>query len=403
MKKENEIDFIFLLQDKTFLDLVKSSLKLEDQLDFLVKKYPGKREDIAYALEFIKANLDEQKRIQEDEAAQMLKSIKEFAIQKRRTISHRSFLQSAWKVAAVLVLVFASSIVLYQQINKDTLSNFVAKEAVTGNEAVLILSDGSKYKLDEDDSKIEYSADGGNVVVRNKREQDEKLKNSHTNGALINQINVPAGHRHVISLSDGTMVVLNSGSKLVFPADFTEKTREVYLVGEGYFEVSKNPQKPFIVKTDKMDIRVLGTKFNVSAYGDEKVTSAVLVEGSVSIVVQDGRFLGNTTKKLTPNQGYFYSSEISASEIKQVDVADYVSWKDGLFRFKDQPLHNVVQRVSKYYNKSILIEGNKLPETLISGKLVLTDDISVLMNYLTKTLEVRYEVKEDGTYLIKEQ
>lgn len=402
MKRENEIDFISLLQDETFLDLVKGTLNREDQLDFLEQKYLGDREIIAYAVEFIKANLAEQKQIHADEAAQMLKSIKESTVRRRGTMLRSFFSHSAWKVAAVVVLVFASSIVIYQQINKDTLSSFVAKQAVAGDEAVLILSDGSKYRLDEDDSKIEYSTDGGSVVVRNKREQDEKLKNNNAGDALINQIIVPAGHRHAVSLSDGTMVMLNSGSKLVFPADFVEKTREVYLVGEGYFEVSKNPQKPFIVKTDKMDIRVLGTKFNISAYADEKVTSAVLVEGSVSIVVQDGRFLGNTTKKLIPNQGYFYSSETSMSEIKQVDVADYVSWKDGLFRFKDQPLHNVVQRVSKYYNKNILIEGNKLSETLISGKLVLTDDISVLLNYLTKTLEVRYEFKEDGTYVIKE-
>ena len=81
---------------------------------------------------------------------------------------------------------------------------------------------------------------------------------------------------------------------------------------------------------------------------------------------------------------------------------DYISWKDGLFRFKDQPLRDVVLRVSKYYNKNILIEGDKLASTLISGKLVLTDNIDVLMNYLTKTLEVRHELQKDGSYIIKE-
>ncbi len=402
MKKGNDIDFISLLQDETFLDLVKGSHGLKNQLDFLEQKYPANREAVAYALEFIKANLSEQKKIHADEAAQILQNIKDYSMKKQGGAFRKFFMHNTWKVAAIVILVFASSIIIYQQLNKETLSSFAAKETVAGNEAVLILSDGSKYKLDEDDSKIEYSTDGGNVVVRNKREQDEKLKNNHdAKNAVINQIIVPAGHRHTVSLSDGTMVVLNSGSKLVFPADFVEKTREVYLIGEGYFEVAKNPQKPFIVKTDRMDIRVLGTKFNISAYADEKVTSTVLVEGSVS-VIQNGKFLGNTTKKLIPNQGYFYSSETSMSEIKQVDVADYVSWKDGLFRFKDQPLHNVVLRVCKYYNKNIIVEGNKLPEILISGKLVLSDDISVLMNYLTKTIEVRYELREDGTYVIKE-
>lgn len=402
MKKENDIDLISLLQDETFLDMVKGSLDLENQLDFLEQQYPGNREAIVYALEFIKANLSEQKKIQADQAAQMLQNIKDYSIQKQRGTFHRIFSYEIWKVAAIIAVVFASSIVIYQQLNKNTLERFATKETIAGNEAVLILSDGSKYKLDEDDSKIEYSTDGSSVVVRNKREQDENLKNiQDASGAVINQIIVPPGHRHMVSLSDGTTVVLNSGSKLVFPADFVEKVREVYLVGEGYFEVSKNPQRPFVVKTDKINIQVLGTKFNISAYADEKETSTVLVEGSVSVSL-NGKLLNNAAKKLIPNQGYFYSSETSMPEIKQVDVADYTSWKDGLFRFKDQPLRNVILRVCKYYNKSILVEGDKLPETLISGKLVLTDDLSVLVDYLAKTLEARYELKEDGTYVIKE-
>ena len=279
---------------------------------------------------------------------------------------------------------------------------FATAETPLSNDAVLILSDGSKYKLEEHDSKIEYSSDGGNIVVRNKREQDDELKNKQdANGPVINQIIVPAGHRHTVALSDGTLVVLNSGSKLVFPAEFSNKTRDVYLIGEGYFEVSKNPNKPFIVKTEKINVRVLGTKFNISAYADESITSAVLVEGSVS-VIQNGKLIGNTAKKLSPQQGYFYCSSASLAEIKQVDVMDYISWKDGLFRFKDQPLRDVVLRVNKYYNKNILIEGDKLASTLISGKLVLTDNIDVLMNYLTKTLEVRHELQKDGSYIIKE-
>ena len=403
MERENDIDFISLLQDQTFLDLVKESIDFENQLDFLEQKYPGKRDVIVYAVEFIKVNLSEQKKIHADDVAQMLQDIRNFSDRKRKGMFRRILTHNAWKVAAAIAIVFACSILIYQQFNKDTLKNFASRETVFEDEAVLILSDGSKYKLNEYDSKIEYSADGGNIVVRNKRDNDEKLENAQrSNKSEINQMIVPYGHRHSILLSDGTQVKLNSGSKLVFPAEFSGKTREVYLIGEGYFEVSKNEDKPFIVKTERISIKVLGTEFNVSAYADEQVTSAVLVKGSVS-VSPNGKIIGNTGGKLTPEQGFFYFSETSTSEIKQVDVADYTSWKDGLLRFKDQPLSVVVQRVRKYYNKTILIEGERMPATLISGKLVLTDDIESLLHYLSKTLEATYEIKDDGTYLIKEE
>jgi len=401
MKREEDIDFISLLQDERFIYLVKNSFDLDDQVSFIEQHYSCDREEILYAIDFFKANLTEQKRLSEEDTALLFQQIKESSETNngrvRKFVSHR-----LWKAAAAIVLIFGGAITYYYSSQKDPLEKFAMNQTVATDDAVLVLSDGSKYKLNEDDSKIEYSQDGGNVVVRNKREQDEELRNKQDDsGPVINQIVVPAGHRHSISLSDGTLVVLNSGSKLVFPAEFSGKTRDVYLIGEGYFEVSKNANKPFIVKTEKINVRVLGTKFNISAYADEKVTSTVLVEGSVS-VIENGKLLGNAVRKLSPQQGYFYSSETSSSEIKQVDVADYVSWKDGLFRFKDRTLRDVVLRVRKYYNKSILIEGDKLAGTLISGKLVLTDDIDVILNYLTKTLEVRQELQKDGSYIIKE-
>ena len=186
----------------------------------------------------------------------------------------------------------------------------------------------------------------------------------------------------------------------MFPAEFTGKTREVYLKGEGYFEVEKNPSKPFIVKTDFIDIKVLGTVFNISAYADEQIASAVLVEGKV-VVLKKNKLFGFTEKKLSPGQGCFYSSVTETSEIRNVDPYDYISWKDGLFLFKDKPLINIVHSVEKYYNQKILIDGEKLPNTIISGKLVLSDDIDEVMQYLAKTLEARYEKNKEGVFSIK--
>jgi len=401
MRKENDIDFVSLLQNETFLNLVMDTYGLVNQLDVLDKEFPGQREAIAYAVEFVNANISDQKTMQPNDVTAIWHNIKEYSSQNRRFTFNQFISHDFWKVAAVFIFVLASSIFTYQLHTKDSLEEIAAtKTVVNDQEALIILSDGSTHKLSEKDSLIEYSANGGEIIVKNDKQEErlENLNNSKTE--TINQIIVPFGRRHSIILSDGTRVQLNSGSRLVFPAEFSDKNREVYLKGEGYFEVFKNPNKPFIVKTDFVDIKVLGTVFNISAYEDEQIASTVLVEGKV-VVSQKSKLFGLTEKNLSPGQGCFYSSATKTSDIRNVNLYDYISWKDGIFIFKDKALINVVSRLEKYYHKKILIEGVILPNTLISGKLVLSDNIDEVIQYLAKTMEARYEKNEKGVLIIK--
>jgi hypothetical protein len=402
MRKENDIDFVSLLQDETFLSLVKNTNCAVNQLDILEKEFPEQKEAIAYAVEFLNANLSDQITMQPKDVSAIWHNIKEYSGQSRKLISHQFISHEFWKVAAVLIFVFASSVFTYQLLKKDSLDEIAATKTIGNDEeAMIILSDGSTHKLSAKDSLVEYSSNGGEVVVKNDQ-KEERLENlNNSKNATINQIIVPFGHRHQIILSDGTRVQLNSGSRLVFPAEFSEKIREVYLKGEGYFEVSKNPTKPFIVKTDFVDIKVLGTVFNISAYEDDKIATAVLVEGKV-VVLQKNILFGSTEKNLSPGQGCFYSSATKTSDIRNVNIYDYVSWKDGVFLFKDKALINVISRLEKYYHKKILIEGGVLPNTLISGKLVLSDNIEDVIQYLAKTMETRYGKDENGVFMIKE-
>ena len=267
---------------------------------------------------------------------------------------------------------------------------------------MIILSDGSNHILGVNNSHIEYTKNGGEVIVKGQKSSEERIENkANSDELVINQIVVPFGRRHSLTLSDGTQVYLNSGSKLVFPAEFKGKTREVYLKGEGYFEVEKNPARPFIVKTDHIDIKVLGTVFNISAYSDDQTVSAVLVEGSVHVSQKDKLF-NNAEYLLQPGQGCFYSVKNSNSEVKRVNLADYISWKDGLYQFHNRTLREIVEIVKKYYNITINIENEKLANTIISGKLVLTEESEDVMDYLAKTLEARYTRKDKSSYLILE-
>jgi len=144
----------------------------------------------------------------------------------------------------------------------------------------------------------------------------------------------------------------------------------------------------------------LGTVFNISAYEDEQIASTVLVEGKV-VVSQKNKLFGSTQKNLSPGQGCFYSLATKTSDIRNVNLYDYISWKDGIFLFKDKALINIVSRLEKYYHKKILIEGSVLPNTLISGKLVLSDNIDEVIQYLAKTMEARSEKNENGVLVIK--
>ena len=399
MRKESEIDFVSLLRDETFLKLVRSTEGHKDQLDILEKEYPGQRTAIDYAIEFLRINHSDQKRMHLNDVSLIWRNIRKYANQ-RRTLRGRIVILKLLKAAAVLVFILAGALVAWQRLNNDPLEKIAATRVSMGDKAMIILSDGSKHKLDINDSRIEYRSDGGEVVIKNDKQEEKIEIAAASKAAKINQIIVPYGQRHILTLSDGTRVQLNSGSRMVFPAEFLDKKREVYLIGEGYFEVTKNPDKPFIVKTNFVNIKVLGTVFNISAYEDEQMATTVLVEGKV-VVSQKNKLFGYTENKLEPGQGCFYSSASFTSEIRKVDLYEHVSWKDGLLPFRDRALVNIVNRVEKYYNHKVLIEGEKLANTLISGKLVLSDNIDEAVQYLAKTVEGGFDKKEDGSYLIK--
>lgn len=401
MKMKKEIDFVSLIQDKAFLDRVKKLDTLENQIDILERDYPGKRKEIVLALEFLRINLSDKKRMSSNEVDRIWHNIREYMGQNVGIARRRFIGFEIWKVAAALIVLLASSVVTYQWLsNNDPLEKIASVETKVDNEAMIILSDGSRHKLGVKDTNIEYRSDGSEVVVKSDQ-QEEKIENANISKSVnINQIVVPYGHRHILTLSDGTRVHLNSGSRLVFPAEFSDKKREVYLKGEGYFEVSKNTEKPFVVKTDFVDIKVLGTVFNIAAYEDEETSTAVLVEGKV-VVSQKNKLFGYTEKKLEPGQGCFYSLSTFSSDIRNVDVYEYVAWKDGVLPFKDRSLISIVNRVEKYYNNKVLIEKDKLANTLISGKLVLSNDIEEVIDYLAKTVEGKFKKNKDGSFIIK--
>ncbi|MCK9618693.1 MAG: FecR domain-containing protein [Lentimicrobiaceae bacterium] len=399
-KNKNITDFLSLIQDEAFINQVNKTENPNELLEELVERNAGNSDSIRYAFEFIQVNLSNRTEMGSEDFDQILKNIQNHF--KRKTyLPYLNFIPQLRIAAIILVIISIGSLVIYHHFAKDPLSQFAQSNATDSNQATIVLSDGSTRVLKNNDSFIDYNSTDGEVLIKSDYEQKKIENKNNIKDAVFNQVVVPCGQRKKVWLSDGTLVYLNAGSSLTFPATFYGKTREVYLKGEGFFEVSRNEKVPFIVKTNHIDVKVIGTTFNVSAYNDECIVSAVLVEGKVE-VSQKNQILANDEFTLAQGQGLFYSVNSKNSVVNEVDVDDFVLWKDGLFKFHDMPLVDIVRRVQKYYSLPIQIDGEKLANILVSGKLVLSEDFCEVMKYLSKTIEGSYEKTHDGIYILKQ-
>lgn len=209
--------------------------------------------------------------------------------------------------------------------------------------------------------------------------------------AVYNELIVPYGKRTLLTLSDGSTIWVNAGSRLIYPFAFENDKREIYIEGEAYLEVTPDKKRPFTVKTKEMEVRVLGTKFNVSAYENEAEQRVVLVEGSV----EAGRADRKKNVVLKPDQLYTLSG--GNESVSEVDVTAYISWVHGLYVFESEPLPAILSRLTRYYGINIGYEPS-LGQTTCSGKLDLKDDLQELLRGLADAIPAGYRQLADGSY-----
>jgi len=186
--------------------------------------------------------------------------------------------------------------------------------------------------------------------------QNKRLTNQITTVSVDSlEVIAPVGSRTVVELSDGSVIHLNYGSRVKYPQNFSGTTRGVLLTGEGYFEVAHNPDKPFIVATGHIDVRALGTVFNVNAYSENDDITATLVEGKV--LVEEMKNDGNTEiiKELKPGQHLIYEKQTGVVTSSQEQVDKYISWKDGKLVFDNEPIEKVAQRLNRMFNVEIQV------------------------------------------------
>lgn len=195
------------------------------------------------------------------------------------------------------------------------------------------------------------------------------------------------GDRKTIVLSDGSKVTINAQSTLSFPEHFEAGRREVYLNGEAFFEVVKNPESPFIVKTRKVETQVLGTSFNVNSYDDLSTASVAVVTGKVNVKNTKGSAL-----ILTPTEMGLIESEKSEIQKTSFDPDAVTGWKDGMLFFAKSDFNEVFRKIEIWYDVEIIVEGNNLPKGRYSGAFK-NEKLEDVMQGIAFTSGFKFQIK----------
>ncbi len=314
-----------------------------------------------------------------------------------KTSNRLVFIKAAMRYAAVAILFFSigsSLVYLYMEGNQQNVmvENISVPSYV--QEPTLIIDDKKQIQLNEGESEIDYSNKGEITINNDNVIQDE------VGEPTMNTLVIPYGSRSRITLADGSTVWLNAGSKLIYPSRFVDRKREVFLVGEAFFDVEKNDKQPFVVRSSNIDVEVLGTRFNVSAYPEDNSIQTVLVEGSVNINRANARrFEKGVT--LIPGQMALANKNTEKTRVYDVDTDYYTLWIDGLFSFTNTDLNRLIKKLERYYNISFNY-ADPLDGTIkISGKLDVTKDKREVFEYLSRLTHLEFEKINERRYEIK--
>lgn len=300
-----------------------------------------------------------------------------------------------WAVAAsVLVVVAIGGWMYVNRMDGGSEQEFVARVVPADNDILLTMNDGFTMNL-HDKSELVCSADGGisvdcdewNIALS---DEETGTAGKDEAGMVDNKMYtlvVPDGKRTSVRLADGSRLWINSGSEVEFPACFNGKERCIKVNGEIYIEVAHDADKPFRVRTAGFDVKVLGTKFGITAYRYSETANVVLAEGTVAVESPD-----NETISLSPSQLLTFSG--GTFNIEKVDPYTYISWKDDLLYFNGTPISEVLQRLSHQYAVNISCSTSVAKERLY-GKLVLEEHIEDVLDNLSVISSINYTVKDN--------
>ena len=305
--------------------------------------------------------------------------------------------------AAVLIIGFSAGMFYYSNnaVN-DHRPEFTKDIAPGKNGAMLTLANGKQIYIsdaaagniaEEAGVSISKTADGQIVY---------QVKEGNANNPQYNTLQTRKGQQTQIILPDHSKVWLNAGSLIKYPSSFAAlKDRKIELTGEAYFEVAKVKNHPFIVKTALQEVQVLGTHFNINSYPDEPKLITTLLEGSVKVNY------GKYDLMLKPGQQSVLklnqAATITPSDMKinQADIAEAMAWKNGFFRFEEEPLESVMRKVARWYNVEVTYVPGVPKNILLGGFISRNKNISAVLEMMTRTEDVRFKMEGNKVTVLK--
>ena len=316
-----------------------------------------------------------------------------------RSKRNRTF---AWIGSAASILVIIGLTLFFQINNQSDISNFAATVSVKPDTEYtqLMLSKEKIVQISAQESKIAYSGNGKQINIGAQEKIEQAIE---TNVVSYNTVIVPYGKRTQITLSDNSTIWLNSGSKLIYPVHFADKKREVFLDGEAVFEVTPDKTQPFHVVTRDMEIKVLGTVFDLCAYSDDSTVNTVLERGSVELNYKRGSLFGSTKEKMVPGMLAIYDPADETLVQKNVNTKDYTSWRYGYLVMEKKSLGSIAKKLSRYYNISIEIESPELADETFSGYLDLRNSATQVLSLISEMMDIELEQTDHLIKIKKKQ
>ena len=289
-------------------------------------------------------------------------------------------------LGAAVVIIFIGLGMAFWQRNKLTEQEVHLIKFLPGStKATLILANGSQIDLTRGDLKEVITTEAliENDSLLGLQYNHIKLRDEQP---VFHTVKVPVAGEYHFTLSDGTKVWMNSDSELRFPVNFTSNRREIFIKGEAYFEVEPDRERPFIVHANQVSIQVLGTKFNVSAYGESQQVLTTLVQGGVNV-----KYAGLQTE-LQP--GFQAVTDIKAGTMdrREVEVGMYTSWTKGIFEYENMPLSDIAVQLSRWYDVRIIFAAPEFANRRFTGVVRKYDVLNDVLSIIEQTTDVCFIV-----------
>lgn len=291
-----------------------------------------------------------------------------------------------WYAAASIVVILGIGLYLIQPKQTQPIVIAQKNEILPGsNKAVLTLGNGEQIVLTRANKGVLANQGGVQITKGENGRLSYQIQNNST-PTTYNTITVPRGGQYEVMLSDGSKVLLNAESSLTYPAQFKGKSRNVELKGEGYFEVAKDVAMPFVVQANDVEVHVLGTHFNISAYADDSTITTTLVEGAVTMNK------GKTSKLLKPGQQGMATNNFGEIAVQNANMEQSMGWVNGNFVFKDLHIKEIMKIVARWYNIEVEYQGN-VQLKKFGGTISRYHNITELLDYMKITGSVNYKIE----------